>query len=262
MELEGRVAIVTGGAGDLGRAAALALADSGAAVVIADTVESPFKEVAREVLDRGGSSAGIAVDVTDRRSIDGLIEECLERFRRIDLLVSCAGIARGQEQWGENNWKSIEELSEADWRRIIDINLTGTFLCCQAVGKVMIEQRHGVIINVGSISGVVANKGLLGHGAYCASKAGVIGLTRALAAEWAPNNIRVNCVSPGYMATRMVERVRKNLPEVYTTQVDMTPMGRFGEPQEFAALVVFLASTGASYITGQNLLMDGGYTAW
>ena len=155
----------------------------------------------------------------------------------------------------------MEELQEEDWDKIVEVNLKGTFLVDQKVGIQMIKQGKGSITNVASPSGVVANKGLLGHGAYCASKAGVIGLTRVLATEWAQYNIRVNALSPAYMNTGMLDRT-KSIPGLYQTQLDMTPMSRYGEPEEFARTAIFLASEESSYITGLNLLLDGGYTAW
>jgi NAD(P)-dependent dehydrogenase (short-subunit alcohol dehydrogenase family) len=155
----------------------------------------------------------------------------------------------------------MEELEEEDWDKIVEINLKGTFLVDQAVGIQMMKDGGGSIVNVASLSGVVANKGLLGHGAYCASKAAVIALTKVLATEWAQHNIRVNAVSPAYMDTGMLERT-KSIPGLYDTQLDMTPMARYGRPEEFAATVLFLASDDSGYVTGHNLLMDGGYTAW
>ena len=190
-----------------------------------------------------------------------MVASCLKEFGRIDILLHCAGIARGNTQWANGRWRPMEELEEEDWDRIIDVNLKGTFLVNRRVGIQMIKQRTGSIVNVASLSGVVANRGVLGHGAYCASKAGVIGLTKVLATEWAQYNIRVNAISPAYMDTGMVERL-KSIPGLYQTQLDMTPLRRYGKPEEFALTAVFLASEESSYITGCNLLLDGGYTAW
>jgi NAD(P)-dependent dehydrogenase (short-subunit alcohol dehydrogenase family) len=262
MRLEDKVALVTGGGRGLGEAAARILAEEGARVVVADRDGTAAEKLAAEIRETGRASLAVAVDVSNAGDVRRMVSTVLREFDRIDVLLHCAGIARGTNQWGEGNWKPMEEVSEEDWDLVVDVNLKGTFLCDQAVGRAMIPRRSGKIINVGSISGVVANRGLLGHGPYCASKAGVIQLTRVLAMEWARYNIRVNCISPGYMETPMVERVRQNLPDVHRLQVEMTPMSRFGSPREFGRTAVFLASEDSDYITGHNLLMDGGYTIW
>jgi NAD(P)-dependent dehydrogenase (short-subunit alcohol dehydrogenase family) len=259
--LDGKVSLITGGASGLGRAAALAFAQEGAVAALADSNESGGQEVCKQIRQNGGESLALAVDVTSSAQVDRMVETCLKEFGRIDVLLHCAGIARGKNQWANGRWRPIEELEESDWDSIIDVNLKGTFLVNRRVGIQMIEQKAGSIVNVASMSGVVANRGVLGHGAYCASKAGVIGLTRVLATEWARYNIRVNTISPAYMDTGMVERL-KSIPGLYQTQLDMTPMGRYGKPEEFAQTALFLASEESSYITGCNLLLDGGYTAW
>jgi NAD(P)-dependent dehydrogenase (short-subunit alcohol dehydrogenase family) len=230
-------------------------------IVVADANEIGGQEVCAEIERSGGKSTALTVDITSSEQVEQVVESCVKEFGRIDIVLHCAGIARGKHQWLNGRWRPMEDLEESDWDTIIDVNLKGTFLVNQQVGIQMIKQRAGSIVNVASMSGVVANRGVLGHGAYCASKAGVIGLTKVLAAEWARYNIRVNAISPAYMDTGMVERL-KSIPGLYETQLDMTPMGRYGQPEEFAKTAVFLASEDASYITGCNLLLDGGYTAW
>jgi NAD(P)-dependent dehydrogenase (short-subunit alcohol dehydrogenase family) len=257
MRLKGKVAVVTGGGGGLGEASARAFAEEGARVVVADKDGAAAARVAA-----GIGARAVTVDVSDSAQVRNMVAWVLGQLGSIDVLLHCAGIARGVNQWGESDWKPMEEVSEEDWDLVIDVNLKGTFLCNQIVGRAMIARRSGKIINVGSISGVVANRGLFGHGPYCASKAGVIQLTKVLAMEWARYHINVNCISPGYMDTPMVEKVRKRLPEVHRLQLEMTPMGRFGEPGEFCKVAVFLASEDSNYVTGHNLLMDGGYTIW
>jgi len=259
--LDGKIALITGAASGLGKAASFAFALEGAAVAVADFNEAGGQEVCAEIERSGAKAFAVAVDVTSREQVGRMVRTCIEEFGKIDIVLHCAGIARGKHQWLNGRWRPMEELEESDWDTIIDVNLKGTFLVDQQVGIQMIKQRAGSIVNVASMSGVVANRGVLGHGAYCASKAGVIGLTKVLAAEWAQYNIRVNAISPAYMDTGMVERL-KSIPGLYQTQLDMTPMGRYGKPAEFAKTAVFLASEEASYITGCNLLLDGGYTAW
>ncbi len=259
--LDGKVALITGAASGLGKAASFAFAREGAAVAVADFNEAGGQEVCAEIERSGGKAFAVAVDITSREQVGRMVRTCSEEFGKIDIVLHCAGIARGKHQWLNGRWRPMEELEESDWDTIIDVNLKGTFLVDQQVGIQMIKQRAGSIVNVASMSGVVANRGVLGHGAYCASKAGVIGLTKVLATEWAQYNIRVNAISPAYMDTGMVERL-KSIPGLYQTQLAMTPMGRYGQPAEFAKTAVFLASEEASYITGCNLLLDGGYTAW
>lgn len=259
--LDGKVSLITGAASGLGKAASFLFSREGAVIALADANEAGVQEVCSEIERDGGTAIALAVDVTSAAQVERMVESCIKEFGRIDILLHCAGIARGRNQWADGRWRPMEELEEEDWDRIIEVNLKGTFLINRAVGIRMIGQRSGSIVNVASMSGVVANRGVLGHGAYCASKAGVIGLTRVLATEWAQHNVRVNAVSPAYMDTGMVERL-KSIPGLVQTQLDMTPMGRYGKPEEFARTAVFLASEESSYITGSNLMLDGGYTAW
>jgi len=262
MRLQDKVALVTGGGRGLGEAAAGAFAAEGARVVVADKDGEAAQRVAGELREAGGSARGLTVDVADGGSVRQMVSTVLREWDRIDVLLHCAGIARGPGQWGGSDWKPMEEVAEEDWDLVLQINLKGTFLCDQAVGRAMIARRSGKIINVGSISGVVVTRGLLGHGPDCASKAAVIQLTKVLAMEWARHNVHVNCISPGYMETPMVERVKQRLPHVHRLQLEMTPMNRFGQPAEFSQAAVFLASGESDYVTGHNLLIDGGYKVW
>lgn len=256
-QLDGLSGIITGGGSGLGKAAAERFAKEGATVLVADVNESAGREVA-EGIEHGHFGY---LDVTSKESAKELVAQAVKELGRIDYLVNCAGIARVSSQWANGGWRPMEELEEEAWDRIIEVNLKGTFLMDQTVGLQMIKQQSGTIVNVASLSGVVANKGMLGHGAYCSSKAGVISLTQVLATEWAQHSIRVNAISPAYMDTGMVERA-KSMPGIYEMHMDMTPMRRYGQPHEFADVVLFLASSQSTYITGHNLLMDGGYTAW
>ena len=259
--LGGAVGIVTGGASGLGMAATRKFCAEGAGVVVADLNLDAAGSLAAELSKAGHSALAVGVDVCSRDSVNNLVQATVDRYGRIDFVLHCAGIARGGDQWGEGKWRPMEELGDEDWDRIVQVNLKGTFLVNQIAGIRMIEQRAGVIVNVASLSGVVANKGLLGHGAYCASKAGVIALTRVLATEWAQHGVRVNAISPASMDTGMLNRT-KSIPGLYQMQLDMTPMARYGEPLEFAHAALFLVSGESGYINGHNLMLDGGYTAW
>ena len=259
--LAGKTCIITGGGRGLGYAAALEFASQGASVVIADLNVESDERIVKDIEAFGGQALSIDVDVSDSNKVDQMVHRSLEAFGSIDILLHCAGIGRLPSQRGADGWRPMQELSENDWDKIVAVNLKGTFLTNQRVGAHMIKNGHGSIVNVASMSGVVANKGMLGHGAYCASKAGVISLTQVLATEWATFNVRVNAISPAYMNTEMMSMSR-SMPGVYESHIDMTPMRRYGEPSEFAKAVLFLASDDSSFVTGHNLLMDGGYTAW
>ncbi len=256
-----KVCLVTGAGRGLGAATARAFAAAGARVVVADLFAEPAQAVAEAIVAEGGAAIGVATDVTSGAAVDSLVAGVLSEYGALEVLVHCAGIARLPAQKGTDGWLPMQDLAEEVWDRIIDVNLKGTFLVNQRIGAHMVEQRSGSIVNVGSISGVVANKRMRGHGAYCASKAGVISLTRVLATEWAEFGVRVNAISPAYMNTEMMAASR-NIPGVYEMHIDMIPMARYGEPKEFARAALFLASDAASYVTGHNLMLDGGYTAW
>jgi len=258
---EGQVILVTGAGRGLGRAAAARFATAGVRVAMADVNGESAREGA-EALSSFAETHPIEVDVADAASVGGMVDEVIARFGQIDVLVHCAGIARGAGQRKEDgSWLPMEQVSEADWRAVIEINLTGTFLVNRAVASVMIPAGYGRIVNVGSMSGMIANKGLPGLGPYAASKGGVIALTTVLAVEWADHGITVNCISPGYMATEMGKR-SQSIPGFRDLQLSSTPLGRLGEPSEFAHAVSYLASREAAFITGHNLVIDGGYTAW
>jgi len=247
--LKDKVAIVTGAGSGLGKAMAIALAKAGANIIAADINVSSAEETVRELKQKGFP---IKVDVTNSEEVNKMTEKVINEFGKVNILVNSAGIARRIP---------VEKMDEKEWDEVIKVNLKGTFLCVQCVGRKMIEQKKGKIINIASVSGSVANKDLIGLAAYCASKAGVILLTKVLAVEWAKHNINVNCISPGYMKTPMTAKTRTD-QKLYKTLLDTVPFGRFGEANELAGAVVFLASDASSYITGSNLSIDGGYTAW
>jgi NAD(P)-dependent dehydrogenase (short-subunit alcohol dehydrogenase family) len=245
--LEGRVAVVVGGTSGIGRAIALALADAGADVVASARRSNLVESVAGEIEDRGRRTLRVSADVADRASLVAVRDACLARFGRLDILVSAAAITK--------RVPSIE-MDDVDWRRIIDTNLTGTLHACQVFGAPMLEQKAGRIITVASLASMV---GFFEVAAYTASKAAVAGLTRALAVEWAPNGVTVNAVAPGIIRTDL-NRALIDSPrgkELLTR----TPMRRFGEPDDVAGAAVFLASDAARFITGQLLVVDGGFLA-
>jgi NAD(P)-dependent dehydrogenase (short-subunit alcohol dehydrogenase family) len=245
--LTGKVALVTGGAQGLGLSIAHALAEAGASVVLADINGPGAEKAARELMSLGRKALGLAADVTSAAEIAGMVQRTLEEFGQIDILVNNAGI---------NRRIPALEMSEEDWRAVIDLNLTGVFLCCQAVGRHMVERRQGRIINMASMN--ARDRSL---SAYCASKGGVVMLTKSLAAEWAPYGINVNAIAPGYFRTPLNEPWIRD-PVVCQRSIDLTPQRRIAAPQEIGPTAVYLASAASSFVTGQVIVIDGGYTIW
>ena len=250
-DLSGRVAIVTGGAQGLGRAMAEGLAEAGAAIVIADINDEKAAATAAEFRQEGFAAEAFRVDVAQRSSVDRLMEYVVERHGRIDVVVNSAGL---------NRRYSMAEITEEDYDTIMDTNLKGTFNVCQAAGKAMLALGiPGSLINISSMSSLIINR-RRPVGVYCSSKAGVNGLTKAFAAEWAPHGIRVNAIAPGYFLTPLNEEWMKT--QQGTDALDQTPMGRFAQPSELGPTAVYLASDASSFMTGQVLVLDGGYTIW
>lgn len=249
-DLHGEVAIVTGGAQGLGKEMGLALAEAGASVVVADMNLEKARDVAQEIEKLGVQSLAVQVDVTQKDQVEAMVQKTIDVFGKIDILVASAGVGQ---------WAKSEEMSLEDWNRVISINLTGLFLCCQTVGREMIKRRKGSIITISSMSGIVANVPQP-QSHYNASKGAVIMLTKSLAMEWAPYNVRVNTIAPGYMQTKLVEDLLVQYPEYAKLWRELTPMKRLGRPEEIKGPCVFLASNASSYMTGSVLVMDGGYT--
>ena len=247
-DLKNRKAIVTGGNKGIGKAIALCLAEAGADVIIAGRTPHELKDVCSQIRDLGRASDYTVTDVRVKPDVELMVQKAVQTFGRIDILVNCAGISEVLP---------AEDHTEEIWDAIIDTNLKGLFLCSQAVGKQMISQKSGSIVNISSQAGCVA---LLNHAAYCASKGGVNLLTKVLALEWAKHNIRVNAVAPTVIRTPMVDKVfaEESVRRELTAKI---PLGKFGEPEDVAGAVIFLASDASRMVTGHVLLVDGGWTA-
>jgi NAD(P)-dependent dehydrogenase (short-subunit alcohol dehydrogenase family) len=249
--LAGQVGIVTGGGQGLGKCFCRAFAEAGADLVVAEINPQTGPQTVSEILSLGRRAVFCETDVADRASVQSMVDRCLAEFGRIDFLMNNAGITL---------WCEAEAVSEEDWRTVIDVNLNGLFFCSQAVAGPMIERRKGTIINIASMSGLIANRPQP-QASYNTSKAAVIHLTRSLAVEWAPYHIRVNAIAPGYMDTAMARPFFED-PQYGGLWLDAIPMKRPGKPEELAPVAVFLASEASSYVTGTTIVVDGGYTAW
>ena len=250
-DIRGQKALIVGGASGIGQATAQLFAEAGADIVIAD-IDVDNAERAASVIaisNPNVDTSAVRVDVTDETSVEDMVITILEHFGHIDILVNSAGI---------NHKFPASDLDLSDWETVLNINLKGTFLCCQYVGRQMITQQHGRIINLASWSGLVSSMGDA-HTAYSSSKGGVIMLTKSLAVEWAKYNINVNALAPGHIVTPASQEWMKNSKQCKAV-LDLIPMARFGDATEIASSALFLASKASSYITGTVLMVDGGYT--
>jgi len=243
LKLDKKVAIITGGGKGIGRAIALRFASEGARVVIADIDYDSAMKISKEI---GGSSLALKVDVSSKKDVENMVRTVMERFGRIDILVNNAGI---------QTEKPFVDLSVKEWKRVLDVNLTGTFLCSQAVAKEMIKKKNeGVIINISSIHGYIPR---IKKVHYDASKAGLIMLTKETALELAKHKIRVNCIAPGIIDTPMNQELLSDV-ETRKKMKQRVPLKKIGEPEDVASLALFLASNESSYITGAVVPVDGG----
>jgi NAD(P)-dependent dehydrogenase (short-subunit alcohol dehydrogenase family) len=244
--LEGKVAVVTGGTSGIGRALSLGFADAGADVIATARRQQQVDETAAEIERRGRKTLRMTSDVADRSTLDTLCAAVLEGFGKVDILVNCAGIIKRTPTL---------DLPEADWTNILNTNLTGTLRACQVFGRKMLERGYGRIINIASLNSFVA---LSEVAAYAASKAGVASLTRSLAVEWSKKGVTVNAVAPGVFRTDLNAQLLDSTPRGQELLM-RTPMGRFGKTEELVGAVVYLASDSASFVTGQILVVDGGF---
>jgi 3-oxoacyl-[acyl-carrier protein] reductase len=242
-KLQNKVAMVTGASRGIGRAIAEKLASEGADIALCDLQKEWLAEVEQAISAFGTKSVSIAVDVKDAQGVQSAVEAAIATFGKIDVLVNNAGITRDT---------LLVRMSDSDWDEVIAVNLRGTFLFTRAVGKIMMKQRSGVIINMASIIGLIGNAGQCN---YAASKAGVIALTKSTAKELAGRNVRVNAIAPGFIQTKMTDALSE---QVRQKMLEAIPMARFGLPEDVANAVLFLAEPASSYITGQVLNISGG----
>jgi len=243
MGFENKVAVITGGRRGIGRAIACLFAERGAAVVIADRRAEDAIAAAAGITACGQRAIAIPTDVANHQSAQDLIDNTMAEFGRIDILVNNAGVTRDT---------LIMRMTEEDWDFVLDVNLKGAWNCCKAAIRPMMKQRYGRIVNISSVSGLA---GQAGQTNYSASKAGIIGMSKALAREVASRNITVNVVAPGFVPTALTEDLPQELKD---SMMKLIPLGRWGQPEEIASAVAFLASDEAAYITGQVLSVDGG----
>ena len=249
MRLEGKVAIISGGARGMGATEARMFAKEGAKVVFGDLRDELGKQVEAEINESGGQAIYVRLDVTNESSWQNIVDTAVSRFGRLDILVNNAGIVSSQ---------SRDEATAEEWDRVMDVNAKGVFLGTKTAIPEMRKVGGGSIVNISSISGMVGQHGI--HPGYNASKGAVRLLTKATAIQYANEGIRVNSVHPGPIATPMTEASRAD-PERYQNSISRTPMGRYGQPEDIAFGVLFLASDESSYMTGSELVIDGGYTA-
>jgi len=246
--LEGKIAVVTGGTSGIGRALSLGLADAGADVIATARRQQQVDETAAEIEARGRKTLRATADVCDRASLEALLEATLDHFGKVDILVNCAGKIKRTPTL---------TVPEEEWTDILNTNLTGTLRACQVFGKPMLDRGYGRIVNIASLNSFVA---LNEVAAYAASKAGIASLTRSLAVEWSKRGVTVNAIAPGVFRTDLNASLLDSTPRGQELLM-RTPMGRFGKTEELVGAAIYLASDAASFVTGQTIVVDGGFLA-
>lgn len=249
-KLDGKTAVVTGGAGGIGEALALGLGYHGARVVVSSRNQDAITAVAKRIVEETGSEAvAIACDVTSEESVQALADQVVSEYGRIDILVNAMGM---------NIKHPALDYPMDDWQKLFDVNVKGTMVACKTIGKVMEKQKGGAIVNLSSVRGIRGYTG--GNTGYCATKGAVELMTKALALEWAPSGIRVNALGPALVITPGTKHIAEN-PELAAKYAAAVPMGRIGMPEDMVGAVVYLCSNAASFVSGQTIYVDGGLTA-
>ncbi|MGD9366220.1 MAG: glucose 1-dehydrogenase [Desulfobacteraceae bacterium] len=249
-KLDGKIAIVTGGAGGIGEALAMGLGIHGATVVVSSRNREAIEKVAKQITEASGHEAiAISSDVTDESSVQNMVDQVMKKYGKIDILVNAMGM---------NVKRDAFEYPMEDWDKLFAVNVKGTMIACKIVGKVMREQKTGAIVNLSSVRGIRGYTG--GNTGYCATKGAVELITKALALEWAPHNIRVNALGPALVITPGTKHIAEN-PELAKKYASAVPLGRIGMPEDMVGAVNFLVSDAANFVTGQTIYVDGGLTA-
>jgi len=249
--LDVKTALITGGGQGIGEGYAHALAEAGANVAIVDINPETAQKVAEEIRLLGRESISIVADVTKTDDVKRMVDAVVQKWGKLDIAINNAG---------RTLWKNAEDVLEEEWDAVVDLNLKGVFLCAQAEARVMIPNKYGKIINTASMSASVVNYPQ-SQSSYNSSKAGVVHLTKSLASEWARHGIRVNCISPGYTITSLVETI-PGVSELLPLWTKLTPIGRLGQVDDLKGAIVYLASEASDFMTGHDLIIDGGYTIW